>query len=177
MRVLCMVAATVAAAATAAQAELFIFEQSSGDFQVVAEDDFARTIEFQTLVTFEIGGLGIQTIDGGFVQTFSGGDFDPIAGTAVFEGASNLDTITVAFSGTLFDDGFASFAGRWALTGATGAYAEYTSGGGNNSGSYYFTADDSGDIYAIFQGVLVPAPGTLALAGLGLVASCRRRRA
>lgn len=177
MKCVHMVLGTVAVAATCAQADLFIFEQVSGTFEVTAEDDFSRTIEFETTVDFEIGGLGITEIDGEFVQTFTGGDFDTIEGEAEFEGPSDLDTISVEFAGTLFDNGFSSFAGEWDMTASTGVYAVYTSGSGNNSGSYFFLDEDSGSFFAIFQGELVPAPGSLALAGLALAAATRRRRA
>jgi hypothetical protein len=168
----------IAGAASSVVAQpLFIFEQSTGTFDVVAEDANTRTIAFETSVTFEVGGLGVTTIDGQFVQTFTGGNEDTFAGSAVFTGASNADTISVDFAGTLFDDRFASLAGRWTLTGSTGAYAQYTSGGGDNSASYFFVTDDSGTFVSVFQGLLVPAPGGLALAGLGVAFAARRRRA
>jgi len=132
---------------------------------------------FETAVMFEVGGLGILTVDGDYVQTFTGGGSDPIIGTAVFEGASNLDTLTVAFEGVIYDTGFASYAGEWTLTGSTGAFAQYTSGAGNNSGSYFFTGNDVGSLFSIFQGTLVPAPGVLTLGGLGVgLIGFRRRR-
>ncbi|MFG0259093.1 MAG: hypothetical protein ACF8LK_01965 [Phycisphaerales bacterium JB041] len=172
-------AAVVAGLATAASAgPLFIFEQSAGSFTVAFEDANTRNILFETAVTFEVGGLGIVSIDGDYIQTFSGGSSDPISGTAVFEGASNLDTLTVSFDGVVYDNGFGSFSGSWELTGSTGAYAQYTSGEGNNSGSYFFTTDDSGNMYTIFQGTLVPTPGVLAIGGLGAgMLATRRRRA
>lgn len=172
------VAAVVAGLAVAASAgPLFIFEQSAGTFAVAFEDANTRNIEFETAVTFEVGGLGILSVDGEYIQTFTGGSSDPIAGTAVFEGASNLDTLTVSFEGVVFDNGFGSFSGSWELIGSTGAYAQYTSGEGNNSGSYFFTADDSGNMYTIFQGTLVPTPGVLAIGGLGAgMLGMRRRR-
>ena len=173
------VAAVVAGFAMAATAgPLFIFEQSAGSFAVAFEDANSRNVSFETAVTFEIGGLGIAAIDGEYIQTFTGGSSDPIAGTAVFEGASNLDTLTVSFEGVVYDDGFGSFSGSWELTGSTGAYAQYTSGQGNESGSYFFTTNDSGNMYTIFQGTLVPTPGVLAVGGLGAgLLAMRRRRA
>ena len=174
---LVVVAGACAMASSAAIAgPLFIFEQSVGTFNVVAEDANTRDIAFDTAVAFEIGGLGILSIFGDYVQTFTGGSSDPIAGSAVFEGASNLDTLTVSFEGEIFDDGFESFSGSWELTGSTGAYAQYTSGEGNNSGSYFFTSNDSGDMFMIFQGELVPTPGVLAIGGLGAGMLCARRR-
>lgn len=163
--------------AMAVQAQdLFIFEQSSGTFLVTDETQNDRTISFDTTVNLEFGGLGIVMLDGQFVQTFTGGDSDTYAGSALFTGASNSDTLAVDFSGTLYDDGFASLSGTWTLTGSTGAYAQYTGGAGDNSGSYFFTAEDEGQIFLIFQGTLVPTPSSLALLGLGGMVALRRRR-
>lgn len=173
------IAAVVAGLAMAVSAgPVFVFEQSAGSFAVGLEDANTRNVLFETAVTLEIGGLGIVTIDGEYVQTFTGGPSDPITGTAVFEGASNLDTLSISFEGVVFDNGFGSFSGSWELTGSTGAYAQYTSGAGNNSGSYFFTASDSGNMYTIFQGTLVPTPGVLTIGGLGAgLLGMRRRRA
>lgn len=177
MKLATLCAGAIAVCAAAVQADpIFIFERSAGSFEVTAEDGFSRTIHFESTVDFEVGGLGITVIEGDFVQTFTGGDFDTIAGSAVFVGASNLDTLSVDFTGTLTDDGFASLAGDWDLTGSTGAYAVYTSGSGNNSASYFFTDDDGGPFFAIFQGTLVPAPSSLAMLGIGALAASRRRR-
>lgn len=173
------VAVVVAGLALAASAgPLFVFEQSAGSFAIGLEDANTRNVLFETAVTFEVGGLGIVNIDGEYVQTFTGGPSDPIVGTAVFEGVSNLDTLSISFEGVVFDNGFGSFSGSWELTGSTGAYAQYTSGAGNNSGSYFFTTNNSGNMYTIFQGTLVPTPGVLAVGGLGAgLLGMRRRRA
>ena len=175
-RLVPVLAAVSALAASAHAEDLFIFEQSMGSFVITDETNDDRTIEFDTVVVFEIGGLGIESIAGSFVQTFTGGDFDTFVGSALFTGASDLDTLTVEFNGTLFNNGFDSLSGDWELTGATGAYDIYTGGAGNNSGSYYFTSSDSGDMFMIFQGTLVPAPAGLGLLGLGGLLAARRRR-
>lgn len=170
------VACIAAAAGMASAGPLFIFEQGAGSFSVTSSDNMGRTVEFDTNVIFEVGGLGILTIDGTFDQSYNGSNQDTFLGNALFTGASNADTLSVDFNGVIFDNGFESFSGVWTLTGSTGAYAQYTSGSGNQSGSFFFQDDTSGSMFVIFQGTLVPTPGTLAFAAIGSGMLCVRRR-
>ncbi|MCB9845159.1 MAG: hypothetical protein H6811_04125 [Phycisphaeraceae bacterium] len=171
------VIATLALAGTAnAQ---FIREVTTGGFDVTFEDAIERHLHIDATVVSEIGGMGFQTLSADIIQVFQPVGFaDLLSGTATFTGANAGDTITLSLDGVL--DGQAgqfsfSMSGLWDSTDAQGIYAGL-SGSGDFSGSGFFTDVDTGVIDAIFQGEIIPAPGSaVAMALCGVVATRRRR--
>jgi len=132
----------------------------------------------------------------GILGGASGAPGESIIGTADFgtfnEGSDGTPDFFVAGGGT--DTGFNiwSFGGASTLTFTAGAqafvgsvtisvdsafFADFASVG--TVGDIYFPADDSGDIagaQSLGQYVVTPAPGALALLGMGGMVAARRRR-
>ena len=90
---------------------------------------------------------------------------------------SSGDTLVMSIEGLVFGDpeSYSTAAGTWTMLSGTGVYADLVGNGAWNR-TFLSTAPGLYETTSNFGGTLVPAPGVLALLGVGAMATRRRRR-
>lgn len=148
-----------------------------GEFTVEAEGTATldgADIDVLADVVDQDPALGFTSLEAILTVGVAGGGATPISGSFTLFGDDG-DLFATA-DGSLFGLGepFITTAGTFTITGGTGIFASLTGSGVFSS----FTDIATGATQVKLGGVLVPAPGSLAMIGAaGLIAIPRRRRA
>ena len=107
------------------------------------------------------------------IEAFLTGTSDPFDFEGEFDLEGGLGGLEAMMMGTLlFGDEFITAEGTWELVEGDGAFEDFT-GSGDFS---IMTNNMTGFTEVTISGVLVPAPGALALVACGMLVSRRRRR-
>lgn len=173
MRIATSVLASVAVTASIAHADFF-FAESEGFGQLVGQNGTVFETYSEETVTFIYGPYDFTGSAG---TAFADVGTDPYVITASLTWTdSGGDTMVMALEGLGFGypDYYHNAAGTWTMTSGTGIYENLT-GYGNWSRTILFVDEGESVTTSNFGGWLVPAPGTLALLGLGALSARRRR--
>ncbi len=189
MNILAVVAATGLASVATAEVLLEIDLTVANEITITATGGLSSaTVSGSTFTGFYFENFyGGADSGGGVFGTLVSGDLttasNPSDGSpSLFRAGSGTDTgLNVWSFSTDFDVSFTAgalaFAGSatWSLDASEYAFMM----AGNNVGDIYFAADDASDLPSatvIGQWVVIPAPSSLALLGLGGIVAGRRRR-
>ena len=107
------------------------------------------------------------------IEAFVSGMSDPFAFAGSFDLGGGLGTMEAVMMGTLvFGVEFITAEGSWELVEGYGGFEDLTGSGGFS----IVTNSKTGLTEVVVGGVLIPAPGALALLACGMLVSRRRRR-
>ncbi|MBO6514731.1 MAG: PEP-CTERM sorting domain-containing protein [Phycisphaerales bacterium] len=176
--------AVAASAMTASADVLLLVDLSVADTITISATDGVSSADgsASNFTGFLLAGF-YNTLGAGIADTSVSGDLSTAANASdgsadIFNGGSSfgLNVWSVSTDSTLgVTAGATAFAGSTTWTVSAADYAELLAG--NMSGDIIFGADtDDDDGVNIGTWAIVPAPGSLALLGLGGIAAGRRRR-